>query len=300
MATFDEWARMQRGYLDRAQVHAAGMGDEEIERLVGQSHWQRPHPGVYRTGSVSPEWEDKVRAACLAAGGDARAMGRTAARLYALDGAERHSIIELTVSVGRGPVPAGVITHVTRRGDPTLTRSINGIPVSSPNQTLLEYAWLSRSDQLVERAVEDAFRRGKTDEGPLRRFLADCGKGVPGVTSLRTVLDKRPDGRPARSGFEVIVLDILREYGLPLPMRRPLVAVPPDQKFELDLAYVDKLIDIEPMGEKWHATRRQRQRDAERRAVLGALGWEIIPVFWDEAVNVPWSVADRVDHALGR
>lgn len=298
MTTFHDLAKGQRGYLDRAQVHGVGMSDEETERLVEQNHWQRPHPGVYRTGSAPPEWEDKVRAACMAAGGDARAMGRTAARIRDLDGSGRHTIIELTVSVGRGPTPAGVITHVTRRSNLLLTTAINGIPVSSINQTLVEYAWLTRSDQLVERALEDAFRRGMTDEGPLRRFLSGCGKGVPGVTRLRRVLDGRPHGRPARSGFEVIVLDVLREYGLPLPLRRPLVAVPPDRKFELDLAYLDRLIDIEPMGEKWHATAQQRRADAERRTVLGARGWQVVPVFWDEAVHAPWSLADRVRQAL--
>ncbi len=82
------------------------MTDEEIEHLVKQNHWQRPHPGVYLTGSAPPRWEGKVRAACLAAGVAFTAMGRTAARLHGLDGAEGHSIIELSVPKGHGPVPA--------------------------------------------------------------------------------------------------------------------------------------------------------------------------------------------------
>ncbi len=298
MPSFDDVASRQRGYLDLAQATGAGLTQAQVNHLVETHHWQRPHPGVYRTGSVPPEWEDKVRAACMAAGGDSRAMGRAAARLHGLDGAEGHGIIELTVPKGHGPVPKGVKVHETRRIDPALTATIRGIPVSSINQTLLEYAWLIRSDLPVERAVEDAFRRKNTDEGPLRRFLARCGKGVNGVTHLRSVLDKRPEGRPARSGFEVIVLDILREHGLPLPVRRPLVAVPPDQKFELDLAYLAEKIDIEPMGEKWHATAHQRRADAERRRILETLGWIIIEVWWDEAIHRPHEVAARVRHAL--
>jgi len=260
MPTFDEIARQQRGYADNAQMRAAGLSQRTINRLVREGHFQRPDPGVYLTGSAPPDWEDRVVGAVLAAGGDARAMGRTAARLHGLDGAENHGIIELTVSIHRGPRPKGVRIHVTRQQDPSLTGRINGIPVSAVNQTLLEYAWLVRATPPVERAVED----------------------------------KRPEGRPARSGFEVIVLDILRDAGLPLPVRRPLVAIPPDYKFELDLAYMDLLIDIEPMGAKWHSTASQRRQDAERRKVLESVGWLIVPVDWHEAVFMPEVTVARV------
>jgi hypothetical protein len=209
-------------------------------------------------------------------------------------------LIELTVPKGHGPVPDGVVVHETRRVDSALTSTVRGIPLSSINQTLLELAWLVRADLPVERAIEDAFGRASlpTDEGPLRRFIASCGRGVEGVTHLRTVLDRRASGRPARSGFEVIVLSILRDAGLPLPARRPLVAVPPDQKYELDLAYVDLKIDIEAMGRKWHASPRQRRRDAERRRLLESLGWTVIEVWWGDAVFRPEQVAAEVRAAF--
>jgi hypothetical protein len=118
------------------------------------------------------------------------------------------------------------------------------------------------------------------------------------VTHLRNVLDGRYDGRPARSGFEVIVTSILDEFGLPRPVRRPIVAVPPDQKFELDLAYLDLKIDIEAMGARWHSTARQRRRDAERRRDLEALGWIIVEVWWADAIHRPEKVAAEVRAAL--
>jgi hypothetical protein len=297
MASFDDMAKQQRGYLALAQANEAGLSRKQASRLVRDKHFQRPHPGVYKTGSAPPEWEDKVRAACLAAG-VSRAMGRTAARLRGLDGNDRHGIIELTVPKGHGPVPAGVLVHETRRLEAALTTHVRGIPVSSINQTLLELAWLIRADLPVERALEDALRRHGATEGGLRRFLAGCGRGVNGVAHLRRVLDSRAGGRPARSGFEVIVFDIIRSAGLDLPIRRPLVAVPPDQKFELDLAYVERKIDIEAMGDEWHSTPRQRRRDAERRCVLEALGWIIIEVWWTDAIFHPENVVAAVRTAL--
>ena len=87
----------------------------------------------------------------------------------------------------------------------------------------------------------------------------------------------------------MIVLDILHEYGLSLPSdvrssqcRRT--------KFELDLAYLDERVDIEPMGAKWHSNQPPTPR--RRRAVPcpEAIGWTIVPVLWNEAIH----------HSVGR
>jgi hypothetical protein len=290
-------AEKQRGLVVRAQLLACGLTQHEIDWLVREQHWQQLQRGVYLTGSKPPDWHQRVLAAILAAGGDARASGWTAARIRQFDGAEKHAVIEITVSILRGPKPKGVIVRRSRRIRPEDRQCVDGIPVSSVNATLLEYAWLV-PPILTERAVEDAIRRGQTTEGALRRFLGGCGKGVPGVTKLRNVLDGRPDGRPARTGFEVIVLDILRSAGLPLPTRRPLVDVGNGRKFELDLAYPHEHVDIEPKGRRWHSTARQRRQDAEREHVLRAQGWAIIDVWWEQAMDTPEQIVADVRAAL--
>jgi hypothetical protein len=99
------------------------------------------------------------------------------------------------------------------------------VPVTAVNRTLIDYGAVA-PPLLVERAVEDAFRRGSTSEGALRRRLAHVGgRGCRGSGVLRKVLDLRPEGRPARSGFEVMLLDVVREYGLPMPVRNYPVQV---------------------------------------------------------------------------
>ncbi|HZN13720.1 MAG TPA: hypothetical protein VFB78_05595 [Acidimicrobiales bacterium] len=295
-----EWyeiARNQRGLVARFQLEALGLTDGRIDTLIANHHWQLLHPGVYLTGSRPPDWEQNVLAAIFACGGDAHASHRTAARLHGLDGADNHGVIDVTVSRRNGPAPTGVIVHRSRRfalGDRAMR---DGVPVSSVDRCLLDYAALV-PPILVERAVEDAMRRGRTTEGALRRRLEQSGRGVPGVRRLRTVLDRRPAGRPARSGFEVIVLDIIREFGLPLPIRRPLVVVDNDEFFELDLAYVDEMIDIEPSGDRWHSTARQRAADARRQRILGSHGWTIVDVHWTPAIHHPATVAAEIRAAL--
>jgi len=112
------------------------------------------------------------------------------------------------------------------------------------------------------------------------------------------VLDLRPEGKPARSGFEVMLLDVIRQFDLPMPVRNYVVRVDSIAVAELDLAYPWAMVDMEAEGAKWHSTRRQRQRDAERQAVLEALGWNVLRFGWDPVVYHPELVATEVRAAL--
>ena len=90
------------------------------------------------------------------------------------------------------------------------------------------------------------------------------------------------------------MLDVLRQYGLPMPIRNYVVKMHGVPVAELDLAYVDEMIDLEANGDKWHTTRRQRKRDAERRAILETLGWDVQDFGYDEVVYTPEVTAARV------
>jgi hypothetical protein len=135
-----------------------------------------------------------------------------------LDGAYEGAV-ELTVAPPFGPTPSKAIVHRTLRWQPKYHTVRRKMPVTDINRTLMDYAAVV-PPILAERALEDAFRRGYTNEGAVRRRLAIAGgHGARGAGRLRAVLDARPAGRPARSGFEVMMLDVLRQYGLPMPVR---------------------------------------------------------------------------------
>jgi very-short-patch-repair endonuclease len=95
-----------------------------------------------------------------------------------------------------------------------------------------------------------------------------------------------------------MMLDVLRQYGLPMPVRNHVVYLDGVGVAECDLAYPDNLLDLEANGGKWHTTNRQRKRDAERRATLEALGWGVHGFTWDQVVYHPESVATRVRSLL--
>jgi hypothetical protein len=281
-------AARQLGLITLAQVIGCGGTRATAARMVAAGKWQHLQLGVYLTGSAPPTWLQRQLAACLAIGPEAVASHRAAAALWRLDGAYE-SVVELTVALDRCPKPGHALLHRTKRWEP-IDRTVHRlVPVTSINRTLADYgATVPRL--LLERAVEDAFNRGLTTEGALRRRLAQiCGPGCRGTGKLRWVLDHRPKGKPARSGFEVIVGDVFRQFGLldqfvrnyevPGPNGRPVA--------EIDFAQPMNLFGVEADGAKWHSTRRAHLRDIERQEMLEAMGWTFARGTWDEVIHHP-------------
>jgi hypothetical protein len=290
-------AARRLGLLVRPDVIRAGGSDKYIRVQLAQHHWQQLHPGVYLTGAAPPTWLQRELAACLAGGPNAVASVRGAAAVWQLDGA-LEGAIELTVAQPHGPIPRPAVVHRTLRWDPVDRTVHRRVPVTSVNRTLIDYG--SKVPKiLVARAVEHAILRGLTTEGALRRRLYQVGgPGCPGSGTLRRVLDERPKGKPARSGFEVITLDVLREAGMKDWLRNYTVTVEGVPVAEIDLADPERMIAVEPNGARWHSTRRAVERDRKRIALLRSLGWNVIETDWDEVIRHPERLIARVRAAF--
>jgi very-short-patch-repair endonuclease len=62
----------------------------------------------------------------------------------------------------------------------------------------------------------------------------------------------------------------------------------------VDLLYDESRLVIEADGHATHATRRQRQADAERAARLTAAGWRVARFTYEDVVERPAYVADTI------
>ncbi len=155
--------------VDRPALRALELTDQQIKTLVHRLRWQQLQHGVYLVGAAPPTWRQQVRAALLAAGRDAVVSHRTAAALWRLDGAVE-GVIELTVPVGKGPTPRGVVVH--RTTIPSATRTIDGLRTPSIERVLIDYAAKSGL-QLVRTRVGERTRKGADlGEAPLDRDRA--------------------------------------------------------------------------------------------------------------------------------
>lgn len=196
-------------------------------------------------------------AAVLAAGGPGTAAlsHSSAAALYEI-GVERRSAIEVTrLSATAIRVPGVKVYRRAGLVNGSLVLR-DGIPVSSPVQTLIDLA--GRHDRrTVERFVNEADRVGLVRTDNLRTAL-DRHAGERGVARLRTILDRRTF-RYTRSELERAFLPLARQAGLPLPRSSVYV-----NGHEVDFYFPGLNLVIETDGLTYHRTPSQQAKDLKR------------------------------------
>ena len=151
---------------------------------------------------------------------------------------------------------------------------LHGLRVTSPLRTAADLAcMLSRRDAL---AVVDALMRihGLTRRD-LRRLLLRYFRRR-GVVQARQIV-ALADGRAESSGESWTRLEMV-DRGLPEPVLQHWVLVDRVPTYRLDLAYPHARIAVEYDGEEHHTSVTDRQRDAQRREHLRALGWTVVVV----------------------
>lgn len=208
-------ADRQHGCIDRAQLLECGLTDRALQLWVRSGRIVRLHGGVFRVGGAPVTFEQRLGAACLAAGPGSVVSHRAAARLWGIVKAE-HEVVEITVPRPRSPVPRRTVLHRSTDLAPHHVAHRRQLPITNPMRTLVDLgAVLSRvevEDALdralvarlctqagVEALRHEAARPGRTGSGVLRRILDNRALG-----------DQRPDGL-----LEPRMARLLRTAGLP-------------------------------------------------------------------------------------
>jgi very-short-patch-repair endonuclease len=222
-------------------------------------------------------------AAVLACGDDAVLSHRSAAQLWGF-GYEEGKRID--VSVRRK-------SKITRKGikvraRPSLdARSVVvrfGIPVTHPVQTLIDLATELRILQ-VERAVNEADKLDLVDPETLRRAL-DGYVGVPGVKTLRTMLD-RHTFRLSDSDLETFFRPLATAAGFSLPLSKHWVL-----GYEVDFWFPAHGLIVEADGLRYHRTPSQQARMAKRDQKHVAAGYRVLRFTHWQIAHAPDEVTD--------
>lgn len=269
-------AERQHGVFRRDQAFRAGLSRDAIMRRLKAGAWIREYHGVYRlVGSILP-WEGRALAACWAGGPGGAASHRCAARFWDLPGG-RDGVIEVVCARWRRKQHEGLIVHETVVLDRWDIRTVDGVPVTSPERTLLDLGGVV-SPTLLEMAVDGAIRHRLVTRATLRTVLARLGRsGRNGAGVLRQVLDLQPTKGGAReSPMETRLLQVLRRCGLPDPT--PQYEVYDRGLFiaRVDAAYPQWRIAIEYESIEHHAGSSALVRDSARRNRLIAARWQPI------------------------
>jgi very-short-patch-repair endonuclease/predicted transcriptional regulator of viral defense system len=250
-----ELAGKQHGIVTRRQLLALGFSSRSIEhrRATGRLHLVTR--GVYAVGWPALDRRRRWMAAVLACGEDAALSHRSAAALLGI-GSELPDRIDVSVPRRCELRRSGLLI----RGRPSLAEGdigfSDGIPVTSPVRTLVDLT--TELDILaVERAVNDADKRGLVDPETLREELARF-RGEPGVRPLRFLLDKL-FFRLSDSDLEVYFRRIVKGARLPMPLSKQRV-----NRFEVDFFWPDFGLVVETDGLRYHRTPSTQTRDARR------------------------------------
>jgi very-short-patch-repair endonuclease len=274
-------ARAQHGVVTRRQLLALGLTSSGIEHRLARGRLHLLVRGIYAVGRPTLTANGRWMAAVLACGGDVDPDGRillrpdrrpstavvlshdSAAALFAI-GREPVGRIEVSTMLPTDRTVPGIRLH--RR--PTLRRdsvgSYEGIPVTSPAQTLIDMA--TRHDRAVmERSINEADGLGLICNDDLRKALDDH-HGERGVARLRAILDRRTF-RYTHSELERAFLPLACAAGLPLPRTSLYV-----DGHEVDFYFSSLDLVIEADSITYHRTPAQQTKDRERDQSHSAAG----------------------------
>jgi very-short-patch-repair endonuclease len=274
--------RADVGVFHRTDAIAAGMSSRQIARRVSAGFWMEVLPGVYRVAST-PVTPDLIRRAALLWAGTGAALSHQSAGLILRLDRVVESQPHVTVPSNRNPRTRGVTVHRSDLPADQIT-IVDGLRVTPVVRTLLDLSDVL-SEQDLEAAVESARRRYGTQLAAVRAQL----DSRHGAARMRRVLDQLDPSAQCESVLEVKVARLLRASGLPAPVRQYEVTMF-GRRYRLDFAWPEFRIALECDGRAFH----EFQRDRTRWRQLGAAGWTVLPVTWNDVTRNWPAVLDEL------
>jgi len=275
----------QRGAFTREQANAANISNAQLRGWVQSNRLDRAGFRTYRSPLSPVTVRDELTHLLLDVSGDAWASGPTAAALHGFDGFTLRKPLHVTVRRGRNIQRVGAFVHTTTIL-PLIDRAMaDGFPVTSATRTLIDIAPLTDPPKLAA-AVDSAIRDGLTTETFLHeRLLALRGSGRSGSRRLLSVLEGEEITRGGHSWLERRFLEVLGSAGLPRPDTQRVLSRAGDTLVRVDCNFPGSNVVVELLGYRWHRTKEQMRRDAERLNQLQLDGFLAMQFTYDQVVD---------------
>ena len=286
-ALIAEFAAAHDGVFPHHVALECGLTQKQIDHRLRTGAWVRVLPRVYRNAATPPTHAAQRRAALWWAGKNASLSHRSAAVIWGLEGVESGPLPELTIAGARHPRSQLVVVHRTLDLPAHDACRRDGQRVTRPTRTIIDLAAVL-NEEALEIALESARRmRLVSDDGLRLRLESLGGRGRPGATQLRGVLDAVLGLPPAEYTLEVKVARLLRRSALPQPVRQHWIRIF-GRRYRLDFAWPEVRVALECDGRRYH----EFQRDRTRGRQLGASGWRVLPVTWADVTH-RWPTIER-------
>jgi very-short-patch-repair endonuclease len=282
-------ASLQCGMVQRRQLDALGISRGSVASRVVGGRLYRRFPGVFSVGYPRDDWQARLAGALLYLRQDSVISHRAAAGLWGL--IPEPELVQVTV-IGRhvGSRP-GLRLHRVAGLDIRDVRILDGLPVTSPARTLIDFASEADEAQLL-RAVAEGRVAGLINDADLTAAIARCPRR-PGTGRLNLVRRQEVGRAPTRSDAERLLLSVVRKAELPEPMVNVRLL-----GFEVDFLWREARLVIEMDGYAAHGHRGAFEKDRRRDQVLIAAGYRVIRVTWRQLCEEPVAVVARIAQAL--
>jgi very-short-patch-repair endonuclease len=298
-AAIAERAAPQLGLITTCDLDRLGFTSRQIDRFLTGGMLRRVGRGVHALAGAPSSPHQRLLAATMLAGDGAVASHLAAAWVWGFDGI-RPDGIELSVPRERNPRTR--LARIHRVGDllPVDTTIRGPQRITTPARTLLDIAPVV-SAPVLEEAFDGARRRGQIYLPFLEWRLDELRRqGRAGVAALEALLRREHTSERAESWLESAFLRIIRDAFLPPPrVQVTKVLASTSRRLRLDAFYDDHRLVAEVNGHGSHATRRQRQSDAERSARLAAMGLRVVDFTYEDVQERPTHITGILGTLLG-
>lgn len=294
-----ELAEDQHGVVARTQCHRMGFDRDALRPEVDNRRWEALSPRVLRLVGAPRTARMRVMAGVLDAGEGAVASHRTAAALWRLPGFDLGAPEVSRLHGGDNePIELAELHH-PRLLPPAHCTVVEGIPVTTPARTLFDLAGVLPPGR-TERALDNALAMSPGLLPVLHRMLPELAqRGRTGIRLMRELLADRPVGYIApASGLEARVVHLLDEVGI--RTRRQVDVGGDDWIGRVDLLVVGTRLIVEVDSNRFHTSKLDRDRDAQRDAALRNAGYDLVRVTEEEAWHRPSDVTRKVRLAVRR
>ncbi len=272
--------------------------DHDVDSST-RSKWERKGliarvgPRSFAIGGSPPSFHGALASGLADLAGFGVVAGRAGARLHGLDsfsGASteflvprehrRYSTSGLVCSTGRALTRADIVT-------------VQGLRCLTAERLILESPLFDFSRAETENAIDSAIRLRLVAEQRLRtRVTREYNSGVNGS---RQLLDALVD-TGGESRLERWFLRLVRQAGMPRPVLQTAFRDGTRTVARVDAFFPGLVVEL--AGHGTHASRQQRQADAQRQTELTLRGLRVLTFTYDDIRNRPAWVIARLREAL--
>jgi Protein of unknown function (DUF559) len=280
IARIGELAREQHGLVRLDQIPVADQ--RRFRDLAKRGIVEHVAKGVYRANGSPVSWMQTVQAGVWALGESAVVSHRAAARVYRCDRFDDAPAEFTVLRVQRGrrlPGALAAVVHtstVRQKGD---VRRVEGLPVTSPERTIVDLARAGTPTKSLEAAIDSSIRlRLTTLDHIVDRVAEFKGSSRWGIAQLDALV--MTSG--GHSVLERQFLRLVKHSGLPMP--KPQVVHRRDGRHvaRVDFLFEDHGVVVEVSGGRGHSSAAERALDARRRNELQQMGRTVLEFTYED------------------